>query len=79
MTIPAENPPPDGLTLNTAKGLWDQANMLHLQAGFYFRKGASAISGSDYPDTQKEALLHMERGGDAEFRRTCDAIRGKGA
>ena len=79
MTIPAENPPPDGLTLNTATGLWDQGNTLHLQAGFYFRKGPSAISGSEYPDTEKEALLHMTRGGDAEFRRACDAIRAKGA
>jgi hypothetical protein len=79
MTIPAENPPLDGLTLNTAKGLWDQGNTLHMQAGFYFRKGTGAISGPEYPDTQKEALLHMTRGGDAEFRRACDAIRGKGA
>jgi hypothetical protein len=79
MTVPAETPPPDGLTLNTAKGLWDQGNTLHLQAGFYFRKGTGAITGPEYPDTQKEALLHMTRGGDAEFRRACDAIRGNGA
>jgi hypothetical protein len=79
MTVPAENPPADGLTLNTAKGLWDQGNTLHLQAGFYFRKGTGAITGPEYPDTEKEALLHMTRGGDAEFRRACDAIRGKGA
>ena len=78
MTIPAEKPPLDGLTLNTAEGLWDQGNTLHLQAGFYYRKGTGAISGSDYPDTEKKALLHMTRGGDAEFRRTCDAIKGKG-
>jgi hypothetical protein len=79
MTIPAETPPLDGLTLNTAEGLWDQGNTLHLQAGFYYRKGAGAISGPEYPDTEKKALLHMTRGGDAEFRRACDAIRGKGA
>ena len=79
MTVPATNPPPDGLTLNTAKGLWDQGNTLHLQAGFYYRKGTGAISGSEYPDTEKDALLHMTRGGDAEFRRACNAIRGKGA
>ena len=79
MTIPAETPPLDGLTLNTAEGLWDQGNTLHLQAGFYYRKGTGAISGSEYPDTEKKALLHMTRGGDAEFRRACDAIRGKGA
>ena len=79
MTIPAEKPPLDGLTLNTAEGLWDQGNTLHLQAGFYYRKGTGAISGSDYPDTEKDALLHMTRGGDAEFRRACDAIRAKGA
>ena len=79
MTVPAENPPPDGLTLNTAKGLWDQGNTLHLQAGFYFRKGTGGITGEEYPDTQKEALLHMTRGGEAEFRRACDAIRAKGA
>ena len=79
MTVPAETPPLDGLTLNTAKGMWDQGNTLHLQAGFYFRKGSGAISGPEYPDTQKEVLLHMERGGEADFRRACDAIRARGA
>ena len=78
LAIPAENPPPDGLTLNTAKGVWDQGNTLHMQAGFYFRKGTGAITGPEYPDTQREALLHMTHGGDAEFRRACEAIRGKG-
>lgn len=57
------------------KGMWDQASVLHIEAHFYFEKDGGAITSADYPDTEKDAPLHMGRGGEAEFKRICDAMR----
>ena len=50
--IPVADPPPDGLQLDVLRGSWDGQDQLSLQAGFFWRKGPSAISSTDDPATQ---------------------------
>jgi hypothetical protein len=72
---PVEEPPTEGLTFSWIKGRWDGADRLELAPTFFWRKGTGAISGPDYPETQGEAALPMRRGGEADFRVACDAVR----
>ena len=72
---PVEEPPSEGLTFSWIKGRWDGADRLELAPSFFWRKGPGAISGPDYPDTEGEASLSMRRGGEAEFRAACAAVR----
>jgi hypothetical protein len=72
---PAETPAPEGLTLSWVKGAWDRADRLDLRTQFYWRKGSSAISGGEYPDTQAEGTLEMTRGGEAEFQAVCRRVK----
>jgi hypothetical protein len=70
---PVAQPPPDGLELSSMRGRWDGVNALPLEAQFHWRKGASAISGSDDPDT-KYVPLPMRRGTEDEYRAVCRAL-----
>jgi hypothetical protein len=72
---PVEEPPSEGLTFSWIKGRWDGADRLELAPSFFWQKGTGSISGPDYPETQGEPSLPMRRGGEAEFRAACDAIR----
>ena len=53
---PMQDPPPDGLELDTLIGTWDGADTLTLAADFFWRRGVSGISSSDDPATQPVAL-----------------------
>ena len=72
---PVETPSPHGLSLSTASGMWDQANVLHLDAHFSFSRDGQLVTGAENPDTQKGTTLHMERGADPEFQRVCASLR----
>jgi len=53
---PMQDPPPDGLELDTLIGTWDGADTLTLAADFFWRRGVSGISSSDDPATQPVPL-----------------------
>lgn len=74
----SEKPAPQGLTLSSVQGVWDRGNTIHMQAHFYVEKDGGAITGPDYPDTDKEAQLHMVRGSDSEFTKVCDQVKQSG-
>jgi len=71
---PAVDPPPDGLEMNTLIGGWDGADVLTLAAGFFWRRGASAITSSDDPDTSVDPTLRMRRGTEADYRAACHRL-----
>jgi hypothetical protein len=50
--VPEQQPPPDGLELDTLVGRWDGGDTLQLAADFFWRRGKSAISSTDDPATQ---------------------------
>ena len=72
-----ELPRPDGLEINTLRGTWNRADSLVLQASLHLRRGESAISSSDDPDTGPDTPLPMKRGTEAEYRRLCAGIGGR--
>lgn len=71
---PVEEPPSQGLTFSWIQGRWDGADALELRPSFFWRRGDGAVTGPDFPDTQSDALLRMERGGEAKFRALCAQI-----
>jgi hypothetical protein len=75
---PVEKPEPEGLTISNLQGAWDRADVLHVETHFVFRKNGGAITGAEYPDTEKAAPLHLTRGGDPEFQAVCARIKQSG-
>ena len=73
---PADSVPPDGFAPSHMRGRWDLRDSLLLEADMYFRRGKSAISGSDDPHTGRPAHIGMRRGGEPEFRAVCNSILG---
>jgi hypothetical protein len=72
---PEPSPPPDGLSLSHLRGTWDGADALALRATLHLRRGASAISSSDDPDTGRDHPLALRRGTEAEWRALCARLR----
>lgn len=60
--VPEQQPPPDGLELDAVRGTWDGADTMDLAAGFFWRKGKSAISSTDDPATQPVPVRLQRRG-----------------
>jgi len=76
-TSPTDSgPPPEGLAPSHLYGRWDGADSLALEASLYIRRGKSAISKSDDPDTGlNKTPLTLRRGTDAGFTALCDRLR----
>lgn len=74
---PSDSVPPDGLAPSFMRGSWDQRDALDLEVDLYLRKGASAISSTDDPDTGRNGRVTMRRGDDAAFRALCSQMRGR--
>ena len=72
---PNPDPPPDGLALSHLRGTWDGADALALEASQHVRRGVSAITSSDDPDTGRDHPLPLRRGTDAEWRSLCARLR----
>jgi hypothetical protein len=71
---PEPDPPPDGLALSHLRGTWDGADALAMQATFHLRRGASAISSSDDPDTGRDHPLALRRGTEEEWQKLCRSL-----
>jgi hypothetical protein len=63
--------PPDGLELSSMRGRWGGGDALDLEAEFFWRRGPSAVSSTDDPDTGGWVPLPMRRGGAEDFRAAC--------
>jgi hypothetical protein len=67
--------PPEGLAPSHLYGWWDGSDSLALEASLYLRRGASAISKSDDPDTGLERTpLTLRRGTAAAFDSLCGRL-----
>jgi hypothetical protein len=74
--VPALDPAPDALEIDTLVGTWDQGDVLELQADFSWRRNGSAISSTDDPATQP-VPMRMERKGTKTFEAMCAALSGR--
>ena len=74
---PVEKPPSQGLTFNWIQGRWDGADRLEMRPSFVWTRGTGAATGPDFPETQRDPELSMQRGGEAEFSVMCERIRGQ--
>ena len=71
-TSPTDSMPPEGLAPSHLYGRWDGGDSLALEASLYLRRGKSAITKSDDPDTGlKNTPLTLRRGTEATFSEVC--------
>ena len=70
-THPMDSVSPEGLAPSHIRGQWDGGDSLALEASLYLRRGKSAISGGDNPDTSGETSITVRRGTEAEFNALC--------
>ena len=65
-------PSPEGLAPSHLYGRFDGSDSLQLEASLYLRRGESAISSTDDPDTGlNRTPLTLHRGSEAEFKELC--------
>ena len=64
----------DGLSPSHIKGQWAGKDAIDLEVSLYLRKGKSAISASDDPDTGRDQRVTLTRGTEAEFKALCERI-----
>ena len=74
---PAQDPPPDGLSLSHLHGTWDGADALAMEATLHLRRGPSAISSSDDPDTGHDHPLALRRDDEEAWRALCARLRAR--
>lgn len=67
----ADSVPPDGFAPSHLRGSWDGGDALTFEADVYLRRGASAISSTDDPDTGRPATGAATRRGLDAFRTLC--------
>jgi hypothetical protein len=74
-TSPKDSMPPEGLAPSHLYGRWDGADSLPLEASLYLRRGRSAITKSDDPDTGlNKTPLTLRRGTQASFDSLCSRL-----
>jgi hypothetical protein len=67
-------PSPEGLAPSHIYGRFAGSDSLALEASLYLRRGTSAISGSDDPDTGRNTGLTLRRGTEATFTSVCGRL-----
>jgi hypothetical protein len=74
-TSPTDSlPPPEGLAPSHLYGRFDGSDSLAFEASLYLRRGKSAITQSDSPDTGRNTRLVLRRGTEATFTALCDRL-----
>ena len=74
-TSPADSlPAPEGLAPSHLYARWDGTDSLALEAALYLRRGKSAITQSDSPDTGRNTRLTLRRGTEATFTALCNRL-----
>ena len=61
----------DGLAPSHMKGQWGGKDSITLDVSLYLRRGKSAISSTDDPDTGHDTRVTLNRGTEAEFTALC--------
>jgi hypothetical protein len=73
-TSSTDSMPPEGLAPSHIYGRWDGTDSLALEASLYLRRGESAITKSDDPDTGRNTPLTLRRGTEATFNSLCGRL-----
>jgi hypothetical protein len=74
-TSSKDSMPPEGLAPSHLYGRWDGADSLPLEASLYLRRGRSAITKSDDPDTGlNKTPLTLRRRTQATFDSLCSRL-----
>jgi len=73
-TSSTDSLPPEGLAPSHLYARWDGADSLALEAALYLRRGKSAITQSDSPDTGRNTPLTLRRGTEATFTALCGRL-----
>jgi hypothetical protein len=73
-TSSTDSMPPAGLAPSHLFGRWDGTDSLALEASLYLRRGPSAITQSDDPDTGRNTALTLHRGTEAAFHSLCGRL-----
>jgi hypothetical protein len=77
-TSPTDSMPPEGLSPSHLYGRFDGSDSLAFEASLYLRRGKSAITSTDDPDTGSRTRLTLRRGTAATFDTLCGALRTRG-
>lgn len=72
---PADSVPPDGLAPSHIQGRWSGGDAVDLAVSLYLRRGKSAISSTDDPDTGRDQQTTLKRGTEAQFNSLCTSTR----
>ena len=72
---PADSVPPDGLAPSHIQGRWGGGDSVALSMSMYLRRGKSAITSTNDPDTGRETEATLRRGTEAEFTALCGKTR----
>ena len=64
----------DGLAPSHMVGRWGGKDAIDLEVSLHLRKGTSAISSSDDPDTGRDQRVTLNRGTEADFTATCGRL-----
>ena len=72
---PADSVPPDGLAPSHIQGRWGSGDSVALAVSLYLRRGKSAISSSDDPDTGRDTQATLRHGTEAQFNSLCAQAR----
>jgi hypothetical protein len=68
---PADSVVPDGLSPSHIQGRWGGGDAVDLSVSLYMRRGKSAISSTDDPDTGPDQRVTLKRGTEAQFNSLC--------
>ena len=69
---PADSVPPDGLAPSDMKGRWAGGDSIAVSISLYLRKGKSAISATDDPDTGPDTPATLVRAAEADSASLCN-------
>jgi hypothetical protein len=68
---PSDSVAPDGLSPSHIQGRWGGGDTVDLSVSLYVRKGKSAISSTDDPDTGRDQSVTLKHGTEAQFNSLC--------
>jgi hypothetical protein len=71
----ADSVPPDGLAPSHLRGAWDLRDSLRIEADFYVRQGASAITSSADPETGQPQPGALHRAQPNEYPALCARLQ----
>jgi len=64
-------PAPDGLTISWSRARWSGGDVIEAETNFFWRRGAAASSGPEYPDTTRPGAMRLRRAAAVALAAPC--------